>query len=988
MAERTSGIIPVTLAIIFALTLFSACGNTKADLEGSSVAEFPFTSFLDVPGITSDEIESITALQRQTEFLIYGTTPNTESFINSDGQISGFTVTLCEWMSNMFGIQFKPVIYSWGGLVEGLEKGEVDFTGELTPTEERRKNYFMTDAIAERVIKYFRLEDSRPFAEIAELHPLRYAFFTGTTTWRAVTNSFSTFDYETVFIDDSSHVYEMLKSGEIDAFFNEGPGEYAFDVYTDVVTHSFVPLIYEPVSLATRKDSLASIISVTQKAILNGGRHYLAHIYNLGYDDYLKYKLYTRLNEEERAYMHNNHTIRFAVEYDNYPISFYNTHEKEWQGVAFDVINRVERLTGFKFEVANDHNANWPELLEMLKTGEAVMITELLRTEEREGHFVWPKNFIYYDNFALISKSEFPNLSLNEILNVRVALRSETAYTEMFNSWFPNHAYAVNYQTHAAAFGALTRGEVDIVMSSRKELLAITNYDELPGYKANFIFDRTADSTFGFRAEEKVLAAIVDKALGLIDINALSGNWMYKTYDYRAKVAEARLPLFVGAIVLTMMVLTLMLIMFFQSRSEGKRLEKQVAEQTKEVRNVSEAKSRFVANMSHEMRTPMNVIVGLTDLLLEEDDVSVRIKETLKKINTAGTTLMGLINDVLDISKVEAGKLELVPVQYDVASLLNDIITFNIIRIGEKPITFVLDIKEDLPKSLFGDDLRVKQILNNLLSNAFKYTKEGTVTFSVSCHLVDAEDAERAGVWVSFKIQDTGIGIRDEDISKLFSDYNQVDTQANRTIEGTGLGLSITKKFVDLMDGEITVESEYGKGTSFIATLRQGFVTDQTIGKETAENLRDFRYSENKRQTGEKLVRSDLSYARVLVVDDFPMNLDVAAGMLRKYKMKVDCVLTGQESIDLITAKEPVYDAVFMDHMMPGMDGIEAIKIIRASGTEYARKIPIIALTANAVAGSEQMFIENGFNAFLPKPFNAGNLDKIVQLWVRDKSKE
>jgi signal transduction histidine kinase/ActR/RegA family two-component response regulator len=746
-----------------------------------------------------------------------------------------------------------------------------------------------------------------------------------------------------------------------------------------------VPLIYEPVSLATRKDSLASIISVMQKAILNGGRHYLAHIYNLGYDDYLKYKLYVRLTEEERAYLHNNYIIRFAAEYDNYPVSFYNIHENEWQGVAFDVIKRVERLTGFKFGLVNDHNANWPELLEMLKTGKAAMITELLRTEEREGHFVWPKNYIYYDNFALISKSEYPNLSLNEILNVRVALRSETAYTEMFNTWFPNHTYAVNYQTHAAAFGALTRGEVDIVMSSRKELLAITNYDELPGYKANFIFDRTADSTFGFRVEERVLAGIVDKALGLMDLNAISGNWMYKTFDYRAKVAEARLPLFVGAIVLTMMVLTLMLIMFFRSRSEGKRLEIQVAEQTREVRNASEAKSRFVANMSHEMRTPMNVIVGLTDLMLEEEDVSVKIKDNLKKVNTAGNTLMGLINDVLDISKVEAGKLDLAPVQYDVASLLNDIVTLNIIRIGDKPITFVLDINGDLPKSLFGDDLRIKQILNNLLSNAFKYTKEGTVTLSVSCH---PEDAAAVGVWVSFKIIDTGIGIRSENIPKLFSDYNQVDTQANRTIEGTGLGLSITKKFVELMDGKVTVESEYGKGTAFIAVIRQGFVTEQTIGDEIAENLRNFSYSDKKIQVAEKLVRSDLSYARVLVVDDFPMNLDVASGMLRKYKMQVDCVVSGQESIDLINANRPVYDAVFMDHMMPGMDGIEAAKIIRSLGTKYAQDIPIIALTANAVAGSEQMFIENGFNAFLPKPFNAGILDKIVQRWIRDKSKE
>jgi CheY-like chemotaxis protein len=244
------------------------------------------------------------------------------------------------------------------------------------------------------------------------------------------------------------------------------------------------------------------------------------------------------------------------------------------------------------------------------------------------------------------------------------------------------------------------------------------------------------------------------------------------------------------------------------------------------------------------------------------------------------------------------------------------------------------------------------------------------------------------GVMVSFYVRDTGIGIREADIAKLFTDYNQVDTRANREIEGTGLGLSITKKFVEMMDGEIKVESEFGKGTTFWVNICQGFVTDVPIAKETVENLRSFRYQDNKKQAQGKMKRTDLSYAKVLVVDDFPTNLDVAAGMLRKYKMQVDCVLSGQEAVDAIAAGKPVYNAIFMDHMMPGMDGVEAAKLIRALGSEYAQNLPIIALTANAVAGSEQMFLENGFDAFLAKPFNVMNLDSVVQKWVRDRTKE
>jgi CheY-like chemotaxis protein len=241
---------------------------------------------------------------------------------------------------------------------------------------------------------------------------------------------------------------------------------------------------------------------------------------------------------------------------------------------------------------------------------------------------------------------------------------------------------------------------------------------------------------------------------------------------------------------------------------------------------------------------------------------------------------------------------------------------------------------------------------------------------------------------VSFYIRDTGIGIHEDNISKLFTDYNQVDTHANREIVGTGLGLSITKNFVEMMDGKITVESKYGKGTTFHLCIRQDFVTDKPIGKEITENLRNFCYTNKKSQANKKLIRPDLSYVRVLVVDDFEANLDVAVGMLRKYKMQVDCVMSGQDAVDCLAIGIPVYDAIFMDHMMPGMDGIETTVKIRNLGTEYVKNIPVIALTANAIAGNEQMFLDNGFDAFLPKPFTMMNLDSIVKRWIRDKGRE
>ncbi len=402
----------------------------------------------------------------------------------------------------------------------------------------------------------------------------------------------------------------------------------------------------------------------------------------------------------------------------------------------------------------------------------------------------------------------------------------------------------------------------------------------------------------------------------------------------------------------------------------------QVATLKEEAEAQSRSKSAFLANMSHELRTPLNVIIGLTDLMLEEKDLPDHVKANHLSISNAGGTLLNIVNDILDISKIESGKLTLVPVEYHVPSLLNDTVILIKTYIGEKPIDFKLNISETLPGMLYGDELRVRQIMNNLLSNAVKYTPSGTVELGVTCERSDNE------VWMNISVKDTGQGIKPEDIKGLFKEYAQMDKRANRKIEGTGLGLSISRQLAELMGGHVSVASEYGKGSTFTIKIRQGFVNDSIIGTEVAKNLCNFNYSDTKRQSSNRLVRADLSFARVLVVDDIPANLDVAAGLMRKYNMKVDCVISGQAAIDRIRSESPRYDAIFMDHMMPEMDGIEATQVIRKIDTQYARNIPIIALTANAITGTEKMFFDNGFQDFLSKPVDIIQLDSILKKWV------
>jgi len=367
---------------------------------------------------------------------------------------------------------------------------------------------------------------------------------------------------------------------------------------------------------------------------------------------------------------------------------------------------------------------------------------------------------------------------------------------------------------------------------------------------------------------------------------------------------------------------------------------------------------------------------------MENESLDKETLSNLEKTLNAGTTLLGLVNNILDISKIESGKLELSQNEYNVASVINDTVAQSLVRIRDKPVEFKLDVDKGVFANLIGDELRLKQIMNNILSNAMKYTARGEVRLSVYCR------RESDAVWLMLCVSDTGQGIKKEDLSRIFNEYAQVEDKVNRTIEGTGLGLPITKRLCELMDGSIEAESEYGKGSVFTVKLKQFFVSEVTIGDETISSLKKFRYHDDRRNLDKNESILSLPDACVLVVDDNRINLDVARGLMKPYGMHIDCVESGQKAIDAIIAEPGKYDAVFMDHMMPGMNGVVATQRIRALATDYAKNVPIIALTANAIAGNEEMFLSNGFQAFLSKPIDVNRLDAVIRQWVFNAGKE
>jgi len=404
--------------------------------------------------------------------------------------------------------------------------------------------------------------------------------------------------------------------------------------------------------------------------------------------------------------------------------------------------------------------------------------------------------------------------------------------------------------------------------------------------------------------------------------------------------------------------------------TQGIKEQAQIMKELKEqAESANQAKSAFVSNMSHEIRTPMNAIVGLTDVLLR-GSLPAKERQYLLDIKSSGKALLELINDLLDFSKIEAGKFEISEDTYNIAQMLRDIQVIGNTRTGDKNVQLVMDIDRDIPRLLYGDGLRIRQVIINIMNNAIKFTEKGSVTVKVK-----QQKREGKKVQLFFSVKDTGQGIRKEDLSRLFDAFTQVDIKKNRGKEGTGLGLAISKQLVSMMGGELSVISEYGKGSEFYFTLWEGI--------ESQDNINDFTKAGEVQEEEEKFFTFTAPDAKVLLVDDNEINREVALALLEPFEMQIETAADGKEALELVQKKK--YDLVFMDHFMPVMDGVEAAKKIRLLDGEYYQKLPVIALTADAVQGVKEEFIAAGMNDFISKPISMDSITKAIKLWLPDE---
>ena len=461
-----------------------------------------------------------------------------------------------------------------------------------------------------------------------------------------------------------------------------------------------------------------------------------------------------------------------------------------------------------------------------------------------------------------------------------------------------------------------------------------------------------------------------------------------KKKDKRYLPAFLMLLLMVGCLLLTMFIPQLLLydatlvlfcyIMYFSIENPDVRMVEQISLAKEQAGRANHAKSDFLSSMSHEIRTPLNAIVGLSEDIATFENLPPQVVEDSQDIISASQTLLEIVGNILDINKIESEKLEIVDVKYSPKEIFESLYKINMTRVGEKPISFKCNFAEDLPTELIGDKIRIKQIVNNLLSNSLKYTNEGEVNFNVKC--INQGDV----CTLIISVQDTGMGIKKENIDKLFTKFERLDVERNTTAEGTGLGLAITKKLVELMHGKINVQSTYGKGSIFVAQIPQKISRVKDTTKFETIIINKANRSEEANSVLAPIINKDsnsnnspFAGRKILIVDDNKLNIKVAIRALSSFNFEIDDAMSGQECLDKIKAGNQ-YDLILMDIMMPGLSGVQTLEELLKDPNF---KAPVLALTADAVQGSKERYLKAGFNDYLAKPFTKDQIkEKLNKL--------
>ena len=563
----------VFFLLAISILFFAECDTVKKSISpGNSIR-----TYRDIPEITDEEISAIEALKSARVRFSYGALISTEAFLLPDGSCIGYTAEFCKFLSELFGINFDLKIYEWNELVKKLNSREIDFTGELTPTAERKQIYNMSLPIAERMLRIFTHANSDKIKTEVDISGLKIGFLEDSLTAESIKRKAYPITFDCIDVKNHQTAAKMIQSGKIDAFVDESVVDIVFEEYDFIRSSIFFPMVYESLSLTTANPELKPIISVLNKYIASGGTDKLYELYKECDFEYTKYKLNKMFTEEEKAYIDSlvqrSAAVAVAFEHDNYPVNFYNLKEDKFQGIAVDVLAEINRLTGIKFESATTKDTTWSEIFEKLNTGEIPIAVQLLQSELRRDQFIWSAVPYACSYYALMSKSNYPKLAAYQVGWASVGVMKQSGKKDIYLELFPGNNNLKEYDTQNDCLDALEKGEIDLLMASEYNLLTQTNYREKSGFKINIKLNLPMNSHFGFNKNERILCSIIDKAQQFVHTEEIEINWTGRLFDYSKKLSRQRTFYLSLLIIIMLFVLIVIVFVLVKNVRLGRKLK-------------------------------------------------------------------------------------------------------------------------------------------------------------------------------------------------------------------------------------------------------------------------------------------------------------------------------------------------------------------------------------------------------------------------------
>ncbi|MCL2702494.1 MAG: transporter substrate-binding domain-containing protein [Defluviitaleaceae bacterium] len=554
----------ITAFIIGIVIMAAGIAGCSGDAGNDTFDAGSIRTYRDIPGITDEEIDAIEALKSRSQSFSYGALLTTESFILPDGAYAGFQALFCELLSGLFGIPFVQEFVEWDELLNGLNDFTIDFTGGLNTAQGRARNLFITAPVAERSLSVFVKKGGANIQTADDLNGLNVGFSIRAITAQSVKNAYPLLEFKTVYVENADAAAKLL-SGEIDAYVIDSVTAIDFLDHDYIIGLEIFPRAFTPVPLAAANPELEPVISAVNKYLAAGGDEITNGLYRTGSREYAAFELFHKLTDREKRYIADltarNQRVPVVMEYDHYPISFFNNNDREFQGIAWDILTEISLLTGIEFEIINGRDAPWHVIFAMLTSGEASMISDLTPTEERIGRYLWASEPYFISRYAFISRLDHSQLEFYQIPMVRTGVSRGTAYEEMYRSWLSSDTRLFLYDSQDNAFNALENNEIDLILGSENTLMFQTIFKEKPGYKINISVDTVSvGSYFGFNKDQEVLRSIISKAQGYVDTGRIALNWTSRVYDHaRITARQQTLYVLIIACILSVMLITLII---------------------------------------------------------------------------------------------------------------------------------------------------------------------------------------------------------------------------------------------------------------------------------------------------------------------------------------------------------------------------------------------------------------------------------------------